>query len=339
MLIIMSKEATEEQIQAVLDRVHSTGAAEGFVSRGQFHTVIGVVGDPEPVAQLPIPAMLGVERVQRVSRPFKLVSHEGHPGTSSIPISGTSIGPDHFTFIAGPCAVENEQQTFDAARAAKAAGAHMLRGGAYKPRTSPYSFQGLAEKGLEILKEASKQTGLPFVTEVMDSRDVEKVAAVADMLQIGTRNMQNFTLLKEVGITGKPVLLKRGMTSTIEEWLMAAEHIAKQGNLKIVLCERGLRTFETATRNTLDISSIPVVREESHLPVIVDPSHAAGKKSLVHPLSLAAIAVGADGVMVDVHAEPEKALTDGPQALLPEDLARLSKEMRALVEHLGKRFD
>lgn len=338
MLIIMQKDATDDELQRVLDKIHDTGAAEGFVSRGEFHTVIGVVGDPEQVAQLPIAAMPGVERVQRVSKPFKLVSHAGHPGTSNIPVDKITIGPGGFTFIAGPCAVENEEQTLAAAHAAKNAGAHMLRGGAYKPRTSPYSFQGLAEEGLRILDLARQETGLPVVTEVMDSRDVEKVAAVADMLQIGTRNMQNFTLLREVGLTMKPVLLKRGMTSTIEEWLMAAEHIAKQGNLKIVLCERGLRTFETATRNTLDISAVPVIREESHLPIIVDPSHAAGRKSLVAPLALAAMAVGADGIMVDVHCEPEKALTDGPQALVPEELEALAKDLRSMAQHLGKTY-
>lgn len=338
MLIIMSKDATEEQIANVLEKIHQTGAAEGFVSQGQFHTVIGVVGDPEQVAQLPVVTYPGVERVQRVSRPFKLVSHEGHQGTSSIPVANTSIGPGHFTFIAGPCAVENEQQTLDAARAAKAAGAHLLRGGAYKPRTSPYSFQGLGEEGLKILTIAREETGLPIVTEVLDSRDVEKVAAVADMLQIGTRNMQNFTLLREVGLTGKPIMLKRGMTATIEEWLMAAEHIAKTGNQRIVLCERGIRTFETATRNTLDLSAIPVVREESHLPIIVDPSHAAGKKSLVAPLARASVAVGADGVMVDIHCEPENALTDGPQALMPDELMALSQDLRELAAHVGRTF-
>lgn len=336
MLIIMDKDASDEQVQIVLEKIRETGAAEGFVSRGQFHTVIGVVGDPERVAEMPITALQGVERVLRVTKPYKLVSLAGHPGTSTIPVNGTTIGPDHFTIIAGPCAVESEQQTLDAARAAKQAGAHMLRGGAFKPRTSPYSFQGLAEEGLRILDLARRETGLPVVTEVLDSRDVEKVAAVADMLQIGARSMQNFSLLKEVGLTGKPILLKRGMNATIEEWLMAAEHVAKHGNLRIVLCERGIRTFETATRNTLDISAVPVVREESHLPVIVDPSHASGKKSLVPPLARAAVAAGADGVMLDVHCEPEKALADGAQALLPSELLALVGDLRALAKDLGR---
>lgn len=336
MLIIMKKDATDQQIETIIEKIHETGAAEGFISRGVFHTVIGVVGDPERVMQLPLMAMEGVERVQRVSKPYKMVSHEGHQGTSSIAVDGVTVGPDHFTIIAGPCAVENEEQTLVSARAAKKAGADLLRGGAYKPRTSPYSFQGLAVEGLQILAMTREETGLPVVTEVMDSRDVEIVAEYADVLQIGTRNMQNFALLKEVSLSGKPILLKRGMNATIEEWLMAAEHIARHGNLRIILCERGIRTFETATRNTLDISAVPVVREESHLPVIVDPSHASGKKSLVAPLALAALAAGANGVMVDVHPEPEKALTDGPQALLPEELMELTESLRTLARDLGR---
>ncbi|MCA1839030.1 MAG: 3-deoxy-7-phosphoheptulonate synthase [Actinomycetota bacterium] len=337
MLIVMHKDSTDLQIEAVLAKVRATGT-ECFVSRGDYHTVIGIVGDPEPLEELPLAAMSGVERVQRVTKSYKVVSHEGHPGQSTIEVRGHSIGPDTFTLIAGPCAVETEQQTIEAAVAAKQAGAHILRGGAYKPRTSPYSFQGLAEDGLRILELARQETGLPIITEVMDARDVEKVANVADILQIGTRNMQNFPLLREVGSVGKPVMLKRGMTATIEEWLMAAEHIGRQGNLQIILCERGIRTFETATRNTLDISAVPVVREESHLPVIIDPSHAAGRRTLVAPLSRAAVAVGADGVMIDVHCEPEKALTDGPQALVPEELMALSKEIRSLAESMGRRY-
>lgn len=336
MLIIMDKDSTDEQIDAVLQKLRESDTAEGFVSKGQFHTVIGVVGDVERLAQQPIAAMEGVERVQRVSKPFKLVSHEGHAGTSTIPVDGVSVGPNSFTLIAGPCAVENEEQTLAAAKAALQAGAQILRGGAYKPRTSPYSFQGLAEDGLRILDLARRETGLPIVTEVMDARDVEKVAAVADVLQIGARNMQNFTLLKEVGMTRKPILLKRGMQATIEEWLMAAEHVARQGNSRIILCERGIRTFETATRATLDLSSVPVVREESHLPVIVDPSHAAGKRSLVPALARAAVAVGADGVMIEVHPEPEKALSDGPQALTPTELLELADELRLLAGDLRK---
>ena len=336
MLIIMKKEATDSQIDAVLEKIKESGAAEGFVSKGQFHTVIGVVGDVERLAEQPLSAIEGVERVQRVSRPFKLVSHEGHPGTSTIPVDGVSVGPGNFTIIAGPCAVETEEQTLAAAHAAKEAGADILRGGAYKPRTSPYSFQGLAEDGLKILAEARDVTGLPICTEVMDARDVEKVAAVADILQLGARNMQNFSLLKEVGLTRKPILLKRGMNATIEEWLMAAEHVARHGNSRIILCERGIRTFENATRATLDLSAVPVLREESHLPVIVDPSHAAGKRSLVPALARAAVAVGADGVMVEVHPEPDHALSDGPQALVPEELVTLAAELRSLADQVKR---
>jgi 3-deoxy-7-phosphoheptulonate synthase len=332
----MTKEATTEEVDAILTKIRESGTAEGFVSQGQFHTVIGVVGDVERLAEQPLVAMRGVERVQRVSRPFKLVSHEGHPGTSTVPVDGVAVGPTVFTLIAGPCAVEDREQTLAAARAARDAGAHILRGGAYKPRTSPYSFQGLAADGLRILEEARRETGLPIVTEVMDVRDVDSVAEVADILQVGTRNMQNFSLLKEIGMTRKPILLKRGLHATIEEWLMAAEHVARQGNSRIILCERGIRTFETATRATLDLSSVPVVREESHLPVIVDPSHAAGRRSLVAPLAKAALAVGADGVMVEVHPEPDKALSDGPQALVPEELIDLAGQLRSMAAAVGR---
>lgn len=338
MLIIMKKEASDEQVDAVLDKVRTMGASEGFVSRGQFHTVIGVVGDPDRVAELPLTTYPGVERIQRVTQPFKLVSHLGHPGTSTVPIDGASIGPDHFTFIAGPCAIEDEEQALAAARTAKESGAHILRGDAYKPRTSPYSFQGLGEKGLSIMADIKAELGLPVVMEVLDPSDVERVAVVADVIRIGTRNMQNFTLLSAAGQVGKPIMLKRGMTATIEEWLMAAEYVAKSGNSQIILCERGIRTFESATRNTLDISAVAVVREQSHLPVIVDPSHAVGRKSLVAPLAKAAVAVGADGVMIDVHPDPELALCDGPQALSPDELKVLGKELKGLAEQLGKSF-
>ena len=248
-----------------------------------------------------------------------------------------AIGPETFTFIAGPCAVETAQQTLEAAEMAKAAGAKLLRGGAFKPRTSPYAFQGLGVKGLEILSDVREATGLPIVTEIVDARDIKIVAEHADMLQVGTRNMANFGLLQAVGEAGKPVLLKRGMTSTIEEWLMAAEYVAQRGNLDVVLCERGIRTFEPSTRNTLDISAVPVVQATSHLPIIVDPSHAGGRRDLVVPLSRAAIAVGADGVIVDVHPDPENALCDGPQALFGADLRALAQAVRQLPKTVGRR--
>jgi 3-deoxy-7-phosphoheptulonate synthase len=282
----------------------------------------------------------GVADVHRISDPYKLVSRQHHPDRSTVWVGAAGrqvpIGPDSFTFMAGPCAVETPEQTLAAAQMAKGAGATILRGGAYKPRTSPYAFQGLGVRGLEILADVGRATGLPVVTEVVDARDVAVVAEHADMLQVGTRNMANFGLLQAVGEAGKPVLLKRGMTATIEEWLMAAEYIAQRGNLDVVLCERGIRTFEPATRNTLDISAVPVVQATSHLPVIVDPSHAAGRKDLVVPLSRAAIAVGADGIIVDVHPEPETALCDGPQALLGAELRELAQAVRRLPSAVGR---
>jgi 3-deoxy-7-phosphoheptulonate synthase len=274
--------------------------------------------------------------VVRISSPYKLVSRENHPQTSTVSVAGVPIGPETFTLIAGPCAVENPEQTIAAARMAKASGAALLRGGAFKPRTSPYAFQGLGRRGLEILAEARAETGLPVVTEVVDAADVPLVSDYADMLQIGTRNMQNFALLQAAGGAGKPVMLKRGMNATIEEWLMAAEYVAQRGNLDIVLCERGIRTFETAYRNTLDISAVPLVHSLSHLPVMVDPSHAGGRRELVVPLARAAIAAGADAVMVDLHPEPGAALCDGPQALVDVDLEALAVAVAELPPMLGR---
>jgi 3-deoxy-7-phosphoheptulonate synthase len=265
------------------------------------------------------------------------VSRIHHPEMTTVYVGGVPIGPDTFTLIAGPCAVETHQQTLESAQMAQAAGATLLRGGAYKPRTSPYAFQGLGGEGLRILAEVREETGLPIVTEIVDAHDVDLVASYADMLQVGTRNMANFALLQAVGQSGKPVMLKRGMQATIEEWLMAAEYIAQRGNLDIVLCERGIRTFERATRNTLDISAVPVVHDLSHLPVIVDPSHSGGRRDLVVPLSRAAIAVGADGLIVDVHPHPDQALCDGPQALVDEDLRALAAAVRQLPPLLGRR--
>src|SRR5215204_4795070 len=300
----MQPGASTEDVDAVVARVTAAGG-EAFVSRGVTRTIIGLVGDVDTFAWLNLRAMTGVADVMRVSAPYKLVSRIHHPQMSTVYVRGVPIGPDTFTLIAGPCAVETAQQTLEAARMAQTAGATLLRGGAYKPRTSPYAFQGLGEAGLRILADVRSETGLPIVTEVVDAHDAELVASYADMLQIGTRNAQNFALLQAVGEVGKPVLLKRGMTSTIEEWLMAAEYIAQRGNLDIVLCERGIRTFETATRNTLDVSAVPLAHDLAHLPVMVDPSHSGGRRELVVPLSRAAIAVGADGLLVDVHPDPE----------------------------------
>jgi 3-deoxy-7-phosphoheptulonate synthase len=269
--------------------------------------------------------------VQRISSKYKLVSREHHDGRSVVTVGGVPIGPGTVTLFAGPCAVESREQTLAACRMARDAGATILRGGAFKPRTSPYAFQGLGEPALEILADVRAETGLPFVTEVVSPADVPVVARHADMLQIGTRNMQNFALLQAVGATGLPVLLKRGMSATVEEWLMAAEYIAQQGNLAVVLCERGIRTFETATRNTLDISAVLVAQQLSHLPVIVDPSHSAGHREMVLPLARASLAAGADGVIVDVHPRPAEALCDGPQALVHADLRELRTAMTSLA--------
>ncbi|GAB3205625.1 3-deoxy-7-phosphoheptulonate synthase [Marinactinospora thermotolerans] len=335
MVIVMAPEASSDNIDAVVELVAAAGG-EAYVTRGVSRTIIGLVGDVERFEGLGLRALPGVSDVLRISAPYKLVSRENHVSRTVVSVAGVPIGGDGMTLIAGPCAVETPEQTLKAALMARSAGAALLRGGAYKPRTSPYAFQGLGEAGLRILADVRAETGLPIVTEVVDAADVELVASYADMLQVGTRNMQNFALLQAVGDAGRPVMLKRGMSSTIEEWLMAAEYIAQRGNLDIVLCERGIRTFEKATRNTLDISAVPVAQRLSHLPVIVDPSHSGGRRDLVLPLSRAAIAVGADGLIVDVHPHPETALCDGPQALVGEDLEELATLVRTLPNALGR---
>src|SRR3954453_454709 len=337
MVVVMRTGAAPEEIDAVVDRVESAGG-EAFISRGVQRTIIGLVGDIAAFQTLNLRAMPGVGDVVRVSKPYKLVSREHHPEATTVEVGGVPIGPDSFTLIAGPCAVETPDQTLEAARMAKAAGAALLRGGAFKPRTSPYAFQGLGEKGLQILAEVREEVGLPIVTEVVDAHDVPLVASYADMLQVGTRNMQNFALLQAVGAAGKPVMLKRGMTATYEEWLLAAEYVAQRGNLDIVLCERGVRTFETGTRNTLDIAAVPMVHQLSHLPVVVDPSHSGGKRDLVVPLTRAAIAAGADAVIVDVHPAPTAALCDGPQALYGDLLDELAAACRDLPPVVGRRL-
>ncbi|MEI6229640.1 MAG: 3-deoxy-7-phosphoheptulonate synthase [Actinomycetes bacterium] len=337
MVIVLHPSATDSDITNVVTRVNDVGG-QAFVSRGERRTIIGLVGDLDLFEDLNLLALDAVQRVVRISTPFKLVSRDHHPEMSTVMVgaSRVPIGPGTFTLIAGPCAVETPEQTLASAQMAKAAGASLLRGGAYKPRSSPYAFQGLGKVGLQILADVRSETGLPIVTEVVDVADVDVVASYADMLQVGTRNAQNFALLQAVGAAGKPVMLKRGMSSTIEEWLMAAEYIAQRGNLEIVLCERGIRTFEKATRNTLDISAVPVVHSLSHLPVVVDPSHSGGRRDLVVPLSRAAVAIGADGIIVDVHPNPAAALCDGPQALLTEDLAELTASMTALAPIAGR---
>lgn len=335
MVVVMKTEAADEDVERVCEKVREAGG-EAFVSRGKYQTIIGLVGDTARFTSLPLQSMPGVESVIRVGKPYKMVARVLHPTPTTVKVGTASLGPGTFALIAGPCAVESHEQAFEAARAAKAAGATILRGGAYKPRTSPYSFQGLGEAGLEILSECREMTGLPVVTEVLNPAHVERVAEIADCLQIGTRNMQNFELLKEVGAASTPVMIKRGMGATVEEWLMAAEYVAQRGNSEIVLCERGIRTFEPSTRNTLDLGGMLVAKKESHLPVIVDPSHAMGRAELVMPMARAALAAGADAVMVDVHGSPTDALVDGSQALTPDEVLALGAELGALSSALGR---
>ena len=335
LIIVMSREAEPADVAHVVERLEDIGAS-AHISEGRFRTVIGALGDRDVIQQLPWEAFAGVERAVPVLKPFKFVSRDFQQEDSVVDVRGVLLGGGHFAPIAGPCAVESRDQLFASAEAVAKAGATILRGDAFKPRTSPYSFQGLEEKGLELLAEARDEFGLPFVAEVVDPRDVDLVAGYADIIRVGTRNMANFTLLSELGRQDKPVLLKRGFTATIEEWLNAAEYIYKEGNHDIIMCERGIRTFETATRNTLDISAVPVVKGLSHLPIIVDPSHSGGRRELVAPLSRIAVASGADGFMVDVHPAPETALVDGAQAILPGEFAELMADVRALCEVMGK---
>ena len=327
MMIVMKAGATEDEVQAVIDRIESCGA-RAHPSRGEEVTVIGAVGDREHVARLGLEGAPGVEQVVPILKPYKLASSQMRE-PSVLEIGGRRIGGEHFSLIAGPCTVESRDQVLTTARVVRDVGGSMFRGGAYKPRSSPYSFQGLGQEGLRLLAEAREETGLPIVTELMDARDLEPVLEVADVIQVGARNMQNYPLLSEIGRSGKPALIKRGLSSTLEELLMAAEYILKEGNPNVILCERGIRTFETAYRFTLDITAIPVLKELTHLPVIVDPSHAPGRRSLVPALSMAAAAAGADGIIVEVHPAPEEAICDGPQQLhtdgLDEYVARLEQ--------------
>ncbi len=335
MVIVMREGASKKEIEELVALLHEVGA-EAHVSQGEYRTVIGVIGDRERVMQMPLEAYPGVEKVVPIMKPYKLVSLEFREEPTVIKIRDAVVGGGHFSIIAGPCSVESEEQVMQAARAAKSAGAELFRGGAFKPRSSPYSFQGLAEDGLKILAAARDETGLPVVTEVLDVRDIELVSRYADVLQVGARNMQNFLMLRELGFSEMPILLKRGMSATIEEWLMAAEYILKEGNKKVILCERGIRTFETATRNTLDISSIPTVKGLSHLPIFVDPSHATGVRELVPPLCRAALAVGADGVMVEIHPNPREALCDGSQSLTIDGFGSMMDDLRGLAKYLGR---
>jgi 3-deoxy-7-phosphoheptulonate synthase len=331
MIIIMNMNASQQEIHNVIGRVESLGF-QVHLSQGEERTIIGVIGDERPLDKDSLGRMQGVERVVPILRPFKLASRDFQPDNTVFQLNGHSIGGQRVIIMAGPCAVENREQILETAHAVKEAGAHLLRGGAFKPRTSPYSFQGLGEEGLRYLAEARETTGLAVVTEVMAPDQVPLVAHYADVLQIGTRNMQNYALLHAVGESGKPVLLKRGMMSTIEELLMSAEYILSHGNRQVMLCERGIRTFETYTRNTLDINAVPVLKELTHLPVVVDPSHATGKWHLVNATSKAAIAAGADGLIIEVHPNPELAVSDGAQSLRPARFAELMVQLKPVAE-------
>lgn len=336
MIIIMKPNASSEAVEKVAMLIKSKGL-QVHLSKGDEITIVGVVGDKTKLQGSNIEISDGVDKIVNVTESYKLVNKKFHPESSVIPVGNTSIGPDTFTVMAGPCAIENHDQLLQSAYAVKKAGAAFLRGGAYKPRTSPYSFQGLEEEGLKYMKEAREATGLNIICEVTSLRAMETAVKYVDMLQIGARNMQNFELLKEVGKSGIPVLLKRGLAATIDEWLNAAEYIISEGNPHIVLCERGIRTYETATRNTLDISAIPVIRSKSHLPIIVDPSHATGVRAYVEPLSKAAVAAGADGLMIEVHPCPACAMSDGPQSLTFEQFDRLMEDLKPYVELAGRK--
>ncbi|MCX5665967.1 MAG: 3-deoxy-7-phosphoheptulonate synthase [Candidatus Omnitrophica bacterium] len=336
MIIVMRSGATKREIDHLIGKVKKLGL-KPWVSRGVERTIVGVIGEEDVLRIQPLEAFAGVEKVLPILKPYKLASRDFKKEDSVIDIgSGVKVGGKRIVVMAGPCSVENEKLLIDIAKRVKKCGATVLRGGAFKPRTSPYAFQGLGVKGLKFLANAKKETGLPIVTEVMDTRDVEVIAKYADIFQIGARNMQNFNLLKEVGKTKKPVLLKRGMSNTIKELLMSAEYVLSEGNFNVILCERGIRTFEDATRFTLDINAVPVVKSLSHLPIIVDPSHATGKWGLVEPCAKAAIAGGADGLIIEVHTKPEEAMSDGEQSLLPENFEKLMKEVGRVAEAVDR---
>jgi 3-deoxy-7-phosphoheptulonate synthase len=337
MIVVVRRDATEEEIQRVIAFIESKRDLRAHVSRGVERTVIGVIGHVYPELQGELETLPGVEEVLRVTKPYKLASREFHPDDTLVRVGDVVIGGDEVVVMAGPCSVESEEQLLETARAVKGAGARVLRGGAFKPRTSPYSFQGLGVQGLRLLAKAREETGLPVITEVMTAEDVDLVATYADILQIGARNVQNFKLLHAVGKVNKPVLLKRGFATTYEEWLLAAEYILAGGNKQVILCERGIRTFETYTRNTLDLAAVPVIKRLSHLPIIVDPSHGTGKWHLVTPMALAAVAAGSHGLLVEVHPNPEQALSDGPQSLTPDNFRHLMDGVRRIAQAIGKK--
>lgn len=337
MIVIMKKDATPSQLTNVVAHIEQMGC-QAHISRGEERTLVGIIGNGRPFDSEHLEMMAGVEKTTPVTRPFKRASRDFHPQDTLVAVGDTVVGGDEIVLIAGPCAVESQEQMSEIGQAVKEAGAQMLRGGAFKPRTSPYSFQGLGEEGLKILARVREETGLPVVTEVMQPELVPLVTSYADVLQIGARNMQNFALLHAVGQAHRPVLLKRGMMSTMEELLMAAEYILSHGNDRVILCERGIRTFEPYTRNTLDINAVPLLKNLTHLPVIVDPSHSTGKWELVEPVSRAAIAAGADGLIVEVHTHPEEAVSDGAQSLLPARFAHLRESVEAIAVAVGRRM-
>ena len=336
MIVIMRATATDQNIDTILSRLEEY-QLKGHLVRGEERTIIGVVGaDIPPTLREELELFDGVQEAVRITRPYKLAAREFHPDDTIVDVRGVKVGGGAFVVIAGPCAVESEEQIMASARAARAAGASMLRGGAFKPRSSPYTFRGMGEAALKLLAQARDETGLPIVTEVMTPTDVELVARYADLLQIGARNMQNYQLLEEVGRTGMPVLLKRGLSATIEEWLLSAEYVIAQGNPNVILCERGIRTFETATRNTMDLNAIALAKRRSHLPVISDPSHGTGKWYLVPPLALASLAVGADGLIIEIHPDPDRANSDGGQSLTLENFATLMPRLAAVAAAVGR---
>ncbi|MBI5970798.1 MAG: 3-deoxy-7-phosphoheptulonate synthase [Deltaproteobacteria bacterium] len=335
MIIVLKKDATQAEIDHVVEKIKATGLAV-HISKGKERTIIGAIGDEALLTQVPLETIAGVESVMPIMKPYTLVSREFRKEATVVEVCGVKMGEAALQVIAGPCSVESMASLIETAKQVKASGARILRGGAFKPRTSPYDFQGLGLEGLKYLAEAKKVTGLPIISELMDPRDTELLCEYVDIIQIGARNMQNFRLLTEAGKTKKPVLLKRGLSATFKEFLMSAEYIAAQGNDNIILCERGIRTFETATRNTLDLSAVPVLKEETHLPVFVDPSHAVGRWALVAPLALAAVAVGADGLMIEVHIDPENALCDGAQSLKPKKFDLLMKDIKRVAAAVGR---
>lgn len=335
MIIVLKADATEKEIQNVAEKIEAAGL-KSHISKGVERTVIGAIGDEAVLRELPLEVFPGVDQVLPITKPYKLVSREFRKEDTVIDVGGVSVGGGKISVIAGPCAVEGKEMLLRTAAEVKKAGAVLLRGGAFKPRTSPYSFQGLEEEGLRYLAEAREETGLPVVTEIMDPRDAELLDRYADIIQVGARNMQNFRLLKEVGSLNKPVMLKRGLSASIKDFLLSAEYVVSNGNPNVILCERGIRTFETFTRNMIDIAAVPSMKSLSHLPVVVDPSHAAGRWDFIHPISLAALAAGADGLMIEVHPAPEEALCDGPQSLKPSRFASLMDDLRKMALFLGR---